>query len=97
MLANVRMQHVLICECAWLYYSVRMPCVCVCLCVCVCVCVRACLPPADRRCLLCAPGEGDDRYRAAGLRLRTVPGEDGGGDQECHPADPGGSPALHPR
>lgn len=43
-----------------------------------------------------APGEGDDRKWTAGLRLRTVPGEVSRGDQECHPADPRGSPACHP-
>ena len=42
------------------------------------------------------PGESDDGERAAGLRLRTVPGEVSGGDQECDPADPRGSPACHP-
>jgi len=35
-----------------------------------------------------APGKGDDRNRAAGLRLRAVPGEVGRGNQERHPADP---------
>lgn len=74
----------------------------------VCVCACMCCPS---NCLSCvcggvlgwqslvtlAPGEGDDREGAAGLCLRAVPGEDGHGDQECHPADPGGSPARHSR
>jgi len=69
----------------------------VCLVLCVCMCVRVSIPPADGgACPPCAAGEGDDGQRAAGLRLRTVPGQDCGRDQERHPADPGGPPALHP-